>query len=59
MYELRLLFIYIFISVSLCILNCCSVKWSSRMTTVLTFVKLVPLVAILSGGIYNIAMGKT
>ena len=42
----------------LTILNCWSVKWSSRFHTFLTGFKLVPLVVIVVGGIYNMAIGR-
>ena len=44
--------------VCLTILNCWSVKWSSRFHTFLTGFKLVPLVVIVVGGIYNMAIGR-
>ena len=44
--------------VCLTILNCWSVKWSSRFHTFLTGFKLVPLVIIVIGGIYNMAVGR-
>ena len=42
----------------LTILNCWSVKWSSRFHTFLTGFKLVPLVVIVVGGVYNMAVGR-
>ena len=44
--------------VCLTVLNCWSVKWSSRFHTFLTGFKLVPLVVIVIGGIYNMAVGR-
>jgi amino acid transporter len=40
------------------ILNCCSTKWSSRLQAALTVLKLIPLVFILVGGLYNIGVGE-